>query len=240
MKSISKILFLLLGILIPIVAAAHDFEVDGIYYDINGNEVSVTFKGSYVTHYLNEYSGDVTIPDTVYYNGITYSVTAILYGAFYSCSGLTSVTIPESVTYIDEEAFSGCTGLTSIELPNSVTYIGSKAFFGCENLISVGFPNTFISLGHEVFSETPWYNNQPDGMVYAGKIAYKYKGVMPPGTTISLEEGTLGIAASAFKDIGGLENIRIPNSVITIGESAFENCIDLVNIEIPNSVVMEF
>ena len=106
-------------------ASAHDFEVNGIYYRINsdGTSVSVTYKGSYYNDYYYEYSGAVTIPSEVTYGGTTYSVTSIGYYAFYGCSGLTSVEIPNSVTTIGGGAFSGCRGLTSVEIPNSVTSI---------------------------------------------------------------------------------------------------------------------
>ena len=93
---------------------AHEFEVDGIYYKINGNKAAVTFRGSYSDSYDNEYSGSVVIPATVTYNGTTYPVTAIGAEAFWKCTGLTSIDIPNSVTAIGVIAFAECTGLTSI------------------------------------------------------------------------------------------------------------------------------
>ena len=91
-------------------ASAHDFEVNGIYYRINsdGTSVSVTFKGSSYDSYANEYSGAVTIPSEVTYEGTTYSVTAIGSESFSFCRGLTSVVIPNIVTSIGNEAFNDC------------------------------------------------------------------------------------------------------------------------------------
>ena len=111
---------------------AHSFDVDGIYYNITdkiAKTVEVTCKGSYNSDDSNYYSGSVTIPSSVTYSGTTYSVTSIGENAFEDCTGLTSVTIPNSVTTIGNWAFSYCDGLTSITIPNSVIEIGSGAFY---------------------------------------------------------------------------------------------------------------
>ena len=102
------LLVLLVALLLPILTHAHDFEIDGIYYKINGTTASVTFKGKYYNSYSNEYSGSVTIPATVTHNGTTYSVTSIGYAAFAGCSSLTNINIPNSVTSIGSYAFSDC------------------------------------------------------------------------------------------------------------------------------------
>ena len=83
---------------------------------------------------------------------------------------------------------------------------------------------------------TSWYDNQPDGLVYAGLVAYVYKGQMPEGLSITLEDGTLGIASSAFNGRSSLTNIIIPNTVKCIGSRAFRKCSGLTNVTIGNSV----
>ena len=388
MKHLFQFSLFLLALLLPATALAHDFEVDGIYYNINGNEATVTYKG---TSYSGAYSGSVTIPATVTYDGTTYpvtsigneafalcynltsitipnsvtaindcaflncsgltsvtipgsvtligeyafetcvsltsvdipysvsaigdfafaecsgltsitipnsvtsigvgafyectgltsidipnsvtaisdgtfircfcltsisipnSVTSIGNGAFYSCSGLTSISIPNSVTSIGGSAFYNCTGLTSVTIPNSVTSIGvdafsycsgltivsignsvtsigDRAFYECTGLTSIDIPNSVTAIGEDAFSSTAWYNNHPDGLVYAGLVAYKYKGLMPSDMSIFLYDGTLGIAGSAFSGCAGLTSINIPNSILIIGDNAFASCNHLTEI----------
>lgn len=93
---------------------AHDFEVanaDGVtiyYVKTSDSEVAVSYQGDSYSSYSNEYTGNVVIPASVTYNETTYSVTRIGWDAFQGCSGLTSVTIPNSVTSIGSNAFRGC------------------------------------------------------------------------------------------------------------------------------------
>lgn len=157
-------------------------------------------------------------------------------GTFSGCTGLTSITIPESVTNIGSGTFSGCTGLTSITIPGNVTSIGRSAFSGCSNLTSITIPESVISVGQDAFSGTPWYKSQPDGVVYAGRVAYQYKGNMPEGTDVTIKEGTIKISDSAFGACTGLSSVVIPNSVITIGNGAFSSCSGLSSVTIGNSV----
>ena len=115
---------LILSVFFSISASADVVEVDGVYYDISGTTATVT-SGD------NKYSGDIVIPESITYNNSKYSVTSIGNNAFWGCSGLTSVTIPNSVTSIGDKAFYYCKGLTSVTIPNSVTSIGKSAFYGC-------------------------------------------------------------------------------------------------------------
>ncbi len=136
---------------------------------------------------------------------------------------------------IPEYLFVGC-ALKSIILPNSVTSIESCAFDGCSSLASIEIPNSVVSIGGYAFSGTAWYNLQADGLVYAGKVVYGYKGDILSNTKVSIKNGTLGIADRAFYYRHDLTFITIPNSMINIGSSAFGDCEGLTSINIPNSV----
>ena len=179
------------------------------------------------TFYCCKYLKNITIPN---------SVTSIGSNAFYSCSGLTSITIPNSVTSIGSNAFYSCSGLTNVTIPNSVTSIESCAFSGCTDLTSITIPNSVTSIELDAFDGTAWYNNKPDGVVYAGKVVYKYKVPMSRITSITIKEGTLSITPFAFSGCTDLTSVEIPNSVTSIGYCAFSDCIGLRSITIPNSV----
>ena len=135
---------LILSVFFSISASAYDVKVDGIYYNLNSkdNVAEVTSKGGY-----GSYSGNITIPSSISVNEVEYSVTSIGDKAFYYCSGLTSITIPNSVTSIKSYTFEGCSGLISITIPNSVTSIGDYAFSECSGLTSFTIPNSETSIG---------------------------------------------------------------------------------------------
>ena len=124
------------------------FQINGIYYDLNECK-----KTAQVTEGPDEYSGAVSIPETVSYTGKTYTVTSIGNEAFWGCSELTSVNIPGSVTNIGDWAFGFCSGLTSVNIPCSVTNIGDSAFAFCSGLTSIYIPNSVTSIGEGAFRD---------------------------------------------------------------------------------------
>ena len=205
MKALHRWLFLAVALWGILPASAHDFQVDGIYYQINGEEVAVV-SGNKI------YSGTVIIPPSVSYIGNSYSVTSIGSNAFLGCSGLTSITIPESVESIGEYAFYSCSGLTSITIPNSVTSIGEYAFYSCSGLTSITIPESVTSIGSSAFSGC-------SGL-----------------TSVTIPESVTSIGSSAFNQCSGLTSITIPNSVTSIENAAFEGCSGLTSVTIPESV----
>ena len=240
---------------------AEDFAVDGIYYKIissTNKTVAVTYCGSSYDTYSNEYSGAVTIPESVTYNGNTYSVTSIGYEAFRNCSSLTSVEIPNSVTSIGYDAFRNCSSLTSVEIPNSVTSIGFSAFSHCSSLTSVKIPNSVTSIGSSAFSYCDGLISVeiPNSVTSIEAYAFSYcssltsvvigNSVTSIGfsafshcsslTSVVIGNSVTSIGVLAFSCCDGLTSVEIPNSVTSIGSSAFYGCSSLTSVEIPNSV----
>ena len=169
----------------------------------------------------------VTIPN---------SVSTIGELSFHRCWALNSLDIPNSVISIGGNAFYSCVGLKSLIIPNSVTSIGASAFFMCDNLASITITSSVTSIGSYAFGGTKWFNNQPDGLVYAGKVAYLYKGTMAENTNLILDEGTLGIAGDAFSGCTNLSSISLPNGLKVIGASAFWGCSNVTSIVLPSSL----
>ena len=135
---------------------AHDFEVDGIYYNIlseNNKTVEVTFKGDTYSSNTNEYTGSVTIPQKVDYEGNEYTVTEIGEEAFRGCFKLLSVNIPNGVVTIGRVAFGECQKLTSVAIPGGVTSIGAWAFTDCTSLTSVVIPEGVTRIGDSAFHD---------------------------------------------------------------------------------------
>ena len=222
-----KIVYLLLCLLASM--QAYGQKVDGIYYYLSNT--TATAGVMYGEEY---YVGDIVIPSTVIYDGMTYDVTTIFDFAFEGCSSLTAVSIPPSVTNIGSYAFQNCTNLVSIDIPASVTRIGWSAFWGCSNLSSITIHNDVINIGFAAFGGTRWYDDQPDGFLYIGNIniLYGYKGTMPS----TVPSGVVSIADRAFTGNKNFTSISLPSSVVIVGERAFEGCSNLTTFDIPESV----
>lgn len=237
------------------------FSNDRIFYCIrektDGYCLEVTNKRKNGSTWL--YMGDIVIPEYVVFHGETlyvegigenafkssnslYSVsmpntiTTIKKSAFLGCSSMSSITLPSSLKTIENGAFAECTAFTSIIIPNSVKTIEAGAFYACTKLSSITFSNSLCDVGYDAFGYTKWYNSKSNGLVYAGPVAYKYKGTASQGVSVNIKNGTLGIAEQCFLDCTGLSSVTIPETVISIGKSAFEGSSNLSSITIPASI----
>ena len=216
-----KQVLLIVCLLATIMGYAYDFEVDGIYYVISDNGKIV-----YVTSGDVKYSGEVVIPSTVTYDGKTYSVTSIGEQAFEDCSGLTSVTIPESITEIGMGVFYGCSGLAKVEISDIAAWCNiefgndyANPLFYAHNLYLNGEPLTNLEI--------------PESVTKIGDYAFRScRGL----TSVTIPESVTEIGNYAFESCSGLTSVTIPESVTSIGIGAFFNCSGLTSVTIPESV----
>ena len=235
------------GLLCATGVSAHDFEVDGIYYNIMSEEdktVEVTYQGGAYTYY-EEYSGAVNIPDTVTYDDQEYSVTSIGNHAFRDCYNLTSVGIPNGVIRIGDNAFYDCYNLTSVGIPNGVVSIGDAAFLNCEGLVSLIIPGSVTNIEDAAFRRCSGLNSivvAIDNPVYDSRegcnaIIESASNTLVVGCeSTTIPDGVTSIGDGAFADCDGLASVDIPNSVTNIGVHAFYDCKGLTSVDIPNSV----
>ena len=204
-----KILLILLSCVLGFYLSAATETIDGIEwtYQVSNGEAQI-YKGKNSSAIASATSGPITIPSTL--GG--YSVTSLGDYAFFGCSSLTSVTIPESVTSIRNYAFYNCSSLTSVTIPEGVTSIGSYAFYNCSGLTSVTIPNGVKTIGALAF--------------------YNCSGL----TSVTIPNGVKTIGASVFRNCTSLTSVTIPSSVTSIGDSAFSGCSGLISVTIPSSV----
>ena len=251
MKKVLTIIILLVAI--TQTSWAYDFasSYNGktLFYNITNSSthtVAVTYQNTSSPRYSN-LSGIVVIPSTVTYGGTTYSVTSIGDNAFYSCSSITSVTIPESITSIGAKAFNwctslatvnfnatncttmqyysncpvfyNCTALTTLNIGSNVTTIPERAFYGCSSLTNINLPASISSIGAYAFYECS---------SITGAI------VIPAAMTT--------ISEYAFYSCSSITSVTIPESITSIGAKAFNWCTSLatVNFNATNCTMMQY
>ena len=188
-------------------AQAATVTIDSLTYETNEEDSTASVTGCPAN-----FTGAVTIPSSITVDGTAYTVTSIGEYAFYSCSSLTEVIIPEGVTSIEWGAFFQCSSLTEIILPEGVKSIGDYAFRGCSSLTEIVIPEGVTSIEVDTF--------------------YGCSSL----TEIVIPEGVTSIGSSAFYGCTALTEIIIPDSVSSIAGGAFERCTSLTEVIIPDSV----
>ena len=133
--------------MLPLVVSADAIEIDGIYYNLSEKDLKAN-----VTVNPNKYQGDITIPESVTYEGVEYVVKNVGEKAFYRCYDLTSVVIPNSIISIGQDAFSFC-GITSVIIPDNVYFIGERAFYGSIGITSVTISKNVNNIGSMAFAD---------------------------------------------------------------------------------------
>jgi hypothetical protein len=151
----------------------------------------------------------------------------------------TAIEIKEGTETIVSDAFLlDFPQLTSITFPGSLKYIGARAFLGT-GLTSVSVPESVVRIGARAFLDTPWFDNQPDGVIYFGRVLYGNKGTLAD-SNLQVREGTEWIAGLAFYNTGSITNIALPGSVTSIGDYAFNVAITSMEVRWANPSMVGF
>ena len=234
MKKIKVLLFALIFSFSTSAAVKDSFSIGDLTFTVlteDGNSGTVSVKAA-----STEISGKVIIPESVSNNGVEYTVTEIADQAFWKCSAMTSVKIPESITYVGSLGFKECTSLDSLVFPNddmkfSYWYVCQ----GCTNLTYVRLPEHLTRLSYFMFAECENLESIriPESCVsfpdYTFFRCYKLKNVNIP-------YGVPSIGQADFYECYELEHLYIPPTVKSIEKQAFTRCKKLRTLELPNSV----
>ena len=229
--------------------------IDGITwtYKVSDGKAEIYNNGSAAIP--TSTTGAISIPPSL--GG--YPVTSIGSSAFYYCSGLVSVSMPNNLTVIGNSAFSYCSHLTKVTVPDSVTSIGNAAFSGCSALTSATIGNGVKSIGNSAFSgcsaltsatigngvksigDSAFYGCDrltkltiPDSVTSIGNSAFSGCSAL---TSATIGNGVVSIGSSVFAGCSGLTSVKLGSGVSSIGSSAFSGCSGLVGITLPDGVI---
>lgn len=248
MKMKKKLPFLAAVVLLGIIAhkaqAQSQYYTDTVvaptgqtlyyYFDSVNQNIVITFPGTNADHWPASYTkptGDLTVPDSVEHFGTTYSVGKINYFAFKECSGLTSLSLPETISEIGTGAFSNCSGLTGdLVIPDAVAYINVDAFKNCRGLNSVHIGSGLVAVRNWAFAYCRGLTSvmfNADSCTVAGESAISQAFSNCPNiTSFTFGENVKHIPDHLCSGMNGLTTVSIPESVKCIG-SAFVSCRNL-------------
>ena len=157
--------------------------------------------------------------------------------AFSGCTSLADTLWLEGTSMVAAEAFSNCDGLACVVADKALERVGYRAFINCFALDSLLLPEGLAQVGEEAFAGVPWYDRRPveDGVRYVGGVAYELMPDALSGGTVTLREGTLGVADKFFAG-SALTHVSLPSSLLHIGGHAFESCFDLTSVDLPDGL----
>ena len=224
--------------------------VDGYKYEYKVNEADNTAT---ITKFLgpdgsakSTGSYDIKIPEKIHEKSGDYTVTGIGNRAFWECTSLKEVTIPQSVTSIGDKAFYDCRGLTSVTIPQSVTSIGDYAFDECIHLKTLSFGEN--SFGENIETNIKTIGNYaffhcndlesvtiPQSVTSIGREAFRFCNNMK---SLAINGAIESMGIGAFAGCISLKTLSLGENIKMIGNSAFDSCtnIDLTNVTIPEKV----
>jgi hypothetical protein len=247
--------FSLQSITLPFVGDSIKTASDTYQYPLGYIFGTSSYEGGVATTQSYYGSSASSTTSTTFYipsalRNVTITGGNILFGAFYGCSGFTSVTIGSGVTSIGEFAFYNCTGSFSVTFGSGVTSIGEYAFDGCSGLTSVRVPDSVTSIGDYAFydcsglqevyitdlvkwCEISFANDYSNPLYYATHLYVN--GEEPKGALV-IPDGVTSIGTFALSGCTGLTSVTIPSSVESIGDCAFWGCTGLTSVTIENGV----
>ena len=260
-----QVLFAILLLSIARNAYAYDFSAvcssgQTLYYNITSDStVSVTYPRYYYNGgnpdynvYYYGYScptGNLIIPDSVLHNSIYYRVTSIGDHAFWRCSGIHNLVIPNNVTSIGNGTFSDCSNIDSIYIGSGVCTIGGDAFRNCTNLRYMFYNAKNLSTSYFMRSDaysSPFYNTPTPyftKLIIGGSVNTIPKGCFEGCNSIDsivvIPDGVTSIGEYAFMGCSGIDSLYIGSSVISIGREAFSGCSNIESISIPNNTIVD-
>lgn len=198
---------------------AYDFEADGIYYSINGDEATVTYRDCM----MNSYSGDVAIPPTVNHGGRTYRVTAVGDMAFANCEDLTSVSLPY-IERVGDFAFTSSPSIHTLKVGEHINSVAQDAFFNMVGLqaVEVEDLNAWAALNFNSYYGNPLF--------YARRLYQAGQEV----TDLVLDRQDLAVGDYSFMYCDGIRSVTLGDGVKSVGEYAFMGCPALERVEIGN------
>jgi len=232
----NKIITLIMAMGAVAVMNAYDFNASNeggkdLYYNIIGDtEVEITR----ISKDTIAYEGDIVIPETVSYNGVTYTVTRIGKCAFLKCSNMTSISMPETITEICDSAFQYCKGLSEIHIPKSVTKSGYRCFVGCKNIkkVYVDDLKSWCNIQF-VHPNTSLYGAVHGNPLQVGADLYVNGELV---TDLIIPYGTSLMSAESFRGCASIHSVFIPEGLKVIETAVFSECKQLEKVSFPSTI----